>query len=368
MRIVYLYLPGRLARLPDLRAGRIPTEFFYGAPELEAQGHDVKYVDVHDVPAVNKLRVATELLFKQKYLPAKVYFAILLGVKKNLPAVRDADVVIATVPGIAFSLAIWNFFRVIELPRSFIAIHCGLFNYPQNGVRQILSRRLFCYMRTHLFGEGELKEMKSSFRIPAERIEVNCFGVDEKFWSPSQDGGRDDYILAVGNDSRRDYKLLVQAARNIDKKIMLLTKRDLPPNLPDNVKVLNGSWHTREVGDDELRELYRKAFCVVVPLTESIQPSGQSVTLQAMACCTPVILTRTQGLWENKNLQHRENILFTEVGNIQTLIDSVRLLGENKGVWHKLSKAGRQYILQYGCIGQFAGRIETACKKVLENE
>jgi len=239
MRIVYLYLPGRLARLPDLRTGSIPTEFFYGAPELEAQGHDVEYIDVHDVPAVNKLRIVVELLLKQKYLPAKVYFSVLFGVKKILPALQGADVIIATVPGVAFSLAIWKCLGIVKLPRSFIAIQCGLFNYSQHGVRQMLCRRLFRHMRTQLFGEGELKVMKECFQIPAERIEVNCFGVDEKFWTPPEDEVRGDYILAVGNDSRRDYQLLIQAAGSIDKKIKLLTKRELPAELPDNIEVLN---------------------------------------------------------------------------------------------------------------------------------
>ncbi len=77
---------------------------------------------------------------------------------------------------------------------------------------------------------------------------------------------------------------LLQAAGSIDRKVKLLTQRELPTDLPDNVEVLNGSWHTREIGDDELRELYRRAFCVVVPLTESIAtlwperyPSGDGV-------------------------------------------------------------------------------------------
>ncbi len=368
MRIIYLYLPGRLARLPDLRSGSIPTEFFYGAPELEELGHDVEYIDVCDVPAVNKLRIVVELLLRNKYLPAKVYFSILFGVKKILPSLKGADVIVATVPGIAFSLAIWKVLGMVSLSRSFIAIHCGLFNYSQNGVRKIVSKRLFQHMRTQLFGEGELDRMQECFVIPNNRIEVNCFGVDETFWTPSESGVESNYILAVGNDSRRDYELLIKAAGRIDKKVKILTKRELPAKLPDNVEVLNGSWHTREVGDAELRELYRNAFCVVVPLTESIQPSGQSVTLQAMACGTPVVLTQTKGLWENQELQHGKNILFTEVGNTQMLIDSVRLLEEDMDMWQKMSKAGRHYIEKYGCVGQFAVRMEAACTRVLENE
>ncbi|WPD22738.1 MAG: glycosyltransferase family 4 protein [Candidatus Electrothrix scaldis] len=368
MRIVYLYLPGRLPRIADLREKTIPTEFFYGAPELEACGHDVEYIDVHDVPTAGKAMIAAELLLKKKYLPAKVYFPVLLGVKKVLPALSGADMVVATAPGIAFSLAIWQSLGTVKLPRSFIAIHCGLFNYPQRGVRRWISRYLLRQMHTQLFGEGELEAMQERFQIPSERIQVNCFGVDECFWTPGSNEQQGDYILAVGNDSRRDYELLVQSAQHIERKIKILTKRPLPPNLPENVEQLQGSWHTREVSDADLRDLYRKAFCVAVLLTDSIQPSGQSVTLQAMACGTPVILTQTKGVWEKSELQHGKNILFTEAGNAQHFAETARMLSRDPGMRENLSKAGREYIMEHGRIGQFAERLEAVCKQVKSDE
>jgi len=186
-----------------------------------------------------------------------------------------ADVVVATVPGIAFSLAILKKLGLVNLCHPFIAIHCGLFNYEQSGVRRILSKNLLRHMHTMLYGEGELQAMKECFQIPDGRIEVNCFGVDEKFWTPLDGEVRDDYVLAVGNDSRRDYELLIQAAGCLNRRVKILTQRELPKKLPENLEVVNGSWHTRELSDDDLRGLYRKAFCVVVPLTESIQPSGR---------------------------------------------------------------------------------------------
>jgi hypothetical protein len=54
MHITYLYQPGRIARLPELRSGKLPTEFFYGAPELESWGHTISYVEAEDVPARSK--------------------------------------------------------------------------------------------------------------------------------------------------------------------------------------------------------------------------------------------------------------------------------------------------------------------------
>ena len=45
------------------------------------------------------------------------------------------------------------------------------------------------------------------------RLSVNQFGVDPQFWSPA--GEREDYVLAIGNDPRRDYQTLLAAAPEI---------------------------------------------------------------------------------------------------------------------------------------------------------
>ena len=223
-------------------------------------------------------------------------------------------------------------------------------------------------MRTILYGQGELAAMKDTYNISSNRIEVNCFGVDNNFWKPSENNDREDYVLSIGNDSRRDYELLVKAARVINRPVKILTRRELPSNLPDNIEAVHGSWHEQALSDADLRNLYRKAFCVAVPLVNSIQPSGQSVTLQAMACGTPVILTETDGLWETSALRHGKNILFTAPGDSEGLAGTITDLEQNRQMWQNLSEAGRKYINDHGRIKQFADRMETLCHTVMRRQ
>ena len=42
MRLAFLYLPGRLARLAELSRREVPSEFFYGAAELAAAAKELK--------------------------------------------------------------------------------------------------------------------------------------------------------------------------------------------------------------------------------------------------------------------------------------------------------------------------------------
>ena len=80
-------------------------------------------------------------------------------------------------------------------------------------------------------------------------------------------------------------------------RFTVITRREKPRILPLNVEWRRGDWKEAPVTDEELRALYQQAACVVVPLEECIQPSGQSVAMQAMMCGAPVVHTKTAGWW-----------------------------------------------------------------------
>jgi glycosyltransferase involved in cell wall biosynthesis len=135
-------------------------------------------------------------------------------------------------------------------------------------------------------------------RFGPREISVGWFGVDEEFWTPPSAPASRRGVLAVGNDGRRDYNTLVQAARSLpDESFRIITRLEPPAELPANVEWRRGDWREQAVSDEDLRELYRAAACVVVPLSESPQPSGQSVAMQAMMCGAPVVHTKTAGWW-----------------------------------------------------------------------
>jgi hypothetical protein len=43
MKIAFVHYPGRLSRLDAARAGTAPTEFLFGAIELERSGHEIRH-------------------------------------------------------------------------------------------------------------------------------------------------------------------------------------------------------------------------------------------------------------------------------------------------------------------------------------
>ncbi len=368
MRIAFIYLPHRIQRLPQVSIGEGPSDFFYGAVELANKGYTVGVFEAVEKPRRSVPKWIAEKCIRMRYLPPKVHIGILDAVGLLLKRLQGYDVLVATTSDISLSLGIWRCLGVLRRP--ILGIQCGLLNYQQNPLRDRLTGIVLRQMHSQLFGYGELQGIHKMYRIEKRQVDVNLFGVDTQFWSPSEapETGSD-YVLSLGSDARRDYDTLVRAARLHEKtRFKIITKRALSERPPNNVELLQSSWGTCEVNDLELRRLYRHAACIVVPLKQTIQPSGQSVTLQAMSCEKPVILTRTQGLWESQNLKDGENIRFVPPGDHRRLSEAISKVLESHDTRRRLGKQGRRYVLDHARIEYFAQRIENRCRLLLEGE
>lgn len=365
MKIGMVYLGGRLQRTAHGEV--VPSEFFLGARELAARGHDVRMLEVGEGSAPGLLTKVLILTVRNGILPAKTYIGLYHATRSLLPALMDRDVVVGTSSGLAFCLAFWRW--RLRLPFAVIGIQCGITHYVIGWWSRAFSRSLFRRMHTQLFALAELDWMRSFFRIPNDRIEANLFGVDTAFWTPG-DGPEEPprsagkpFVLAVGNDAQRDHETLLEAARGAAWRLVLITRRPLPPAIPGNVQIVRGSY-SEGVSDAELREYYRNAACVVVSLKSGLQPSGQSVTLQAMACGTPVVLTRTPGLFDESGLRDGRELLLMEPGNPVGLRGAIERLLADQPLRAAVAEAGRAYVLRHGRIESFADRLERLCARV----
>jgi glycosyltransferase involved in cell wall biosynthesis len=360
LKVAFLYMKGRLARLPDVERGAAPTEFFYGAIEMMRRGFDVRHFEIDlDRPATLGDR-AIGRLWPRGARPVKMDPSVVTQMHGLAPELNAADCLVATGGNIAFALAALARLDVIRRP--IIGIQCGVLNFKHSYLRREISAALLSRMHTLLFGEAELQPMREFFHLPDSNISVNLFGVDTKFWRPDPAVKRD-IVFSIGNDGRRDFATLVQAAAQIDAPVHIITKLPLPEALPPNVVHHRGSWHGTELSDERVRELYQRARAVVVPLQASNQPSGQSVTLQAMACGAPVVLTETEGLWSREQMAQDRNVLFVPPGDSSQLAARVQALITDSRTIKRLGRAGRETVEQSGNIELFADRVVRQCER-----
>jgi glycosyltransferase involved in cell wall biosynthesis len=232
-----------------------------------------------------------------KWLPPRTSADWIARCRRVLPRLMAADVVVATATEISFGLAFWKSLGIMQKPLS--GILCGAVNYPiSSEIRRKIIASLIKKFQPVLFADSELPEIERRFGLPSGLVSVGWFGVDDSFWTLPEEGMRREGVLAVGNDSRRDFLTLVEAAKFLPEiRFTVITRKEKPCILPLNVEWRLGDWKEAPVTDEELRALYQQAACVVVPLEECIQPSGQSVAMQAMMCGAPVVHTKTAGWW-----------------------------------------------------------------------
>ena len=97
---------------------------------------------------------------------------------------------------------------------------------------------------------------------------------------------RTDDILFVGNDGFRDYDFLKHLINNLPEiNFNLVTTQINESELNfKNFNLFKGNWGAPILTDEELSDLYSKSLLTIIPLKESLQPSGQSVALQSI--CT----------------------------------------------------------------------------------
>jgi len=366
LSIAYVFNTGRKGRLEAVRSGDSPREFFLGALELEARGNRVNMIEVDLAKAPGIIGGIVNLMLQCGWMPEKMDGAAVEGVYRILPELNQHDVIVGTTSGIGFALAFYR--RLGRLHPPVVAIHCGLLNNPYGPIRHRLTYFLLTCVYTVLYGEGEFAPIQRLFPSVKSRMSINSFGVDTEFWCPDPAVPREGFVLSVGNDGRRDFGTLLKAANRISTPVRIITSRSLPDTLPTNVVVSRGSWHEQTLSDKALRDLYRRAACVVVPLIESCQPSGQSVALQAMACGCPVILTRTAGLWDVDMMRDLENVLFVPPGDSIELAKALQEVIEDKVDRHTLGLNGYKSVKRKATTAHFARGMEVVLQRCTGNK
>ncbi|KAF3886337.1 MULTISPECIES: glycosyltransferase family 4 protein [Nostocales] len=146
---------------------------------------------------------------------------------------------------------------------------------------------------------SEITFLSQYLQLPKNRIyEVKAQPTDASFFTPgptSHEKRRP--IIGSGGLEKRDYRTLADATKDLDVDVKICAfsnnakklKRSFPKLIPNNMSSRFYSWY-------ELLQLYRDSDIVVVPLVENTQEAGLSTLFEAMACCKPVVITRTPGI------------------------------------------------------------------------
>jgi glycosyltransferase involved in cell wall biosynthesis len=271
-RAAFVFQNPRARLLDDILAGREPDSTLLGQNHLSAHGIDAR---VHDP------------LLSRRDLPGPLYRVAWNARELVLPLELGGADVVFTPLAKTFPLAA----RVRpRLP--VVVVNYGLnliWRRSSGGARRLLRASLRSAARVVCLGESQRRGVVDEIGIPGERTAVLLLPVDDRWWTPRPRPGGEPLVLTVGKDLARDYATFLAAAADLDARVELAVH---PRNLEG--LTLPPAARARLVGSTELRELYARATCVVLPQRDDSYPFGSeggglTALLEAMAMAKPVV-------------------------------------------------------------------------------
>jgi glycosyltransferase involved in cell wall biosynthesis len=366
LKVIIVFVSGRKERLKTNQS--VSREFFYSYHFLKERIDSVDIIEFNDsyrsvllgkilVFSDKVLRKLTRLPFFMQEIISKENY---IKFKNSTHLILSNDRIACSIIPIMVILKLFN-----KIPNiTFFAL--GIFNDNSNNffvknLKKITLRILISLVDNIIFlGEGEYKFVTNNFPHYSSKLHFLPFCVDNKFWEAEcKIESKKNGILFIGNDGKRDYKKLIEIARtfpeiNFTFVTTMIAEEDIKEK---NIQLIRGHWNHNILGDDDLRLLYKKSKITILPLVESLQPSGQSVALQSMSVGTPVFITETMGFWDFNKFKNLDNIVFAQRNDLEDWKNLIEKYYNDEKFLTKISTNATRTVQEYFDIDVFNNKL-----------
>jgi glycosyltransferase involved in cell wall biosynthesis len=198
-------------------------------------------------------------------------------------------------------------------------------------------------------------------RCPREKLRCVPFQVDDQFFSPDPEGAPPTGgVVSVGRELR-DYPTLFAAVEGTGIPVTVVAsspwskREDQTRNrqIPANVTLRKG------LTMEELRDLYRRASLVVVPVEDVDYPAGVTSLFEAQATAKPVVVTASKGLVDSVEPGTARLVPCGDVGAMREAIQSLLAHPEEAA---EMGRRGREAVARDKSLDLYAARVERAVR------
>jgi glycosyltransferase involved in cell wall biosynthesis len=339
VRVAFVYANPRRRLEAEVAAGTAPDTALLGQNHLAELG-----VDAHTVvPSLRRKERAAGLIHRLTWNARELL----------LPAqLRGFDVVctpLATL--LPLSARIAGAGSVIVFNISL----CNTFDRSSQARRRLLRASLSASASVVCFAEAQQERLLAQTGLPRGQVATVALGVDADFYRPGAET-RGEYVLAVGRDLARDYRTFLAAVERLGcRAIVVASERNLRgQSMPSNVEV------RLDVSHAELRVLYAKARCVVIPTRREgylfgADCSGQTTLLEAMAAGRPVVVSERRTL--SDYIDHGDTALTARAEDSEALAQAIERIYSDGELARRLAVAGRRRVERQFTTRKLAERI-----------
>ncbi len=248
---------------------------------------------------------------------------------------RDFDAVVTDGALLGLTFAVLQRLRG---PRRPIHVMYDCYWYGGNWLRRAFMR--FCLRRVDLcvvWTRVECVRYAKTYGLPADKF---AFVKHHHTLNRYQFEVGDDGYIFTGGNSDRDYRLFLDAVRELPIPCVLAS------NLPELLQGQSISAHVRVVSASptEFRQLMARARIVVVPMQANLlRTGGQQTFLNAMHMRKPVILTDPEG--GRDYIEHGKTGLLVPYPDVPALRDAILYLWQNAEESRGMGERGREAAL-----------------------
>ena len=362
-KITYIFSKGRIDRLFNKN---FSDDFFYGSRFLLEKNYDVEIIEFK---LENKLLIKIEYILSRLFSLPLYVFSILN--KKNIQIFKDSKDIfmISESTGFACLPLILLLKKKYKFKTHLFVM--GLFSKKQNFIFfKVVHKYLIKLLvgrsdNIYFLGVNELEKAQKQFKANTNFIFLP-FHIDTNFWkNPNLDLNKNKKILFIGNDGNRDFELLIKIAKGLPEYNFifvssneLLLKEELK-----NVQLIKGNWSNSKISDSQILEIYSQARLTILPLKNTYQPSGQSVALQSMSTGIPVLISRTNGFWDNVNYVNKENIFFINNPTHEVWIENIKSIYNNIEKLNEVSLKGIDLVHSNYSLNKFNNYLQNKVKE-----
>jgi len=354
----------RDSRIAGIETGDTPKDFFYGYTRLVERGYPATIVNSQQDP---------DGLMSRLHMRAQYYRNRMMGFATNTQRVnaithqlKGVDIAFSFTDSFSLSLGLYRN-QIPNRPILAGGFHglTDMADFARPGFRglshKIVKRALDGLDHLFFFGPADRQRAIEIYDQPESKTSLFPFGIDLDFWqprkavdtAPSPEQG----ILAVGSDPRRDYGTLLAAPFEGQVRILTRLNLNIPP-ARQNVEVFRGSLFGSAITDKVLRTLYQDAEIVAVPLFNVWQPTGYSVTLQAMSCGKPVVLSDIRGLWDRDVFQSGVNCILVPPNNPKAFGEAITALQNDANFRARIGAEARKSAQRHFALVRMEDALE----------
>ena len=351
-KILYVYRTRRKQILIDSQQGRAPDSMLFGMNYLKKRGYQVDFFD-WQYSLINPFHWICywfeHLVINQIGMGFKLDQALSL-----LPMVHRYDAIVLTGDSAGLPFLWLKKIGLIRKPMIYLSsgLTGALFLHPKSWVKPFYKWLFEDVEIMTCYAEVEREFFVREMGVPKEKIYYIPYGTDWQWFSRPSKLKRT-IVAAAGIDSGRDYGTLFAAVKDLSFRVEVAChpKNILNLDVPTNVKVrLLAPYST-------VRNIFRRARVVVVPMKEQGRSAGQMVVLESASAKAPIIASAVRGITEAFELKNKQHLWYVPVENVTLLRRAIVYLWNHPGEGLKIGKAASKLVKQRYASKHLAANI-----------